>query len=155
MYVPVRAHRGRLLNNDDPAKEELHVSIFRLLGFGAVKMSRVCRSGTLTMCEIWPSCETFTNCISITKYALESVSVSSPHCIRSQSACGRFLWRYNRITRVNWILILSAVFLEHFISSAQFQHSALNNFCNHNVYHSFLLKQNSKTQTNLQESIYY
>lgn len=91
MYVPVRAPRGRsVVNNDGSAKEELHVSIIWLLGFGAVKMSRACRSGTLTMCEIWPSCETFTNWISITKYALESVSVSSPLCIRSQSVCGRF-----------------------------------------------------------------
>lgn len=50
---------------------------------------RVSLSGTCTMREIWPSCETFTSCSSITKYALESVSVSSPHCIRSRRACGR------------------------------------------------------------------
>lgn len=35
--------------NDNAAKEDLRVSGFRLLGFGAVKMSRVCLSGTCTM----------------------------------------------------------------------------------------------------------
>lgn len=62
----------------------LYVSGFRLLGFGAVKMSRVTEVGHV-QCEIWPSCETFTNSISITKYALEFVSVSSQHCIRSRA----------------------------------------------------------------------